>query len=87
MATKKSSPNAPGANVSGGVLSTLYSTFQKASKGPQQTMNAPFNAPRAGGDNGLPTRIYDSMGGAKGTPKPSGVSSAGPIMADRKGSK
>lgn len=87
MPSKKSSPTAPGAYVSGGVRCTLDAPFDKGGKGPQQSMKAPFNAPRAGGDNGLPTRLYADLGGAKGTPKPSGVSSAGPIMADRKGSK
>ena len=66
---KKSSPNAPGSYVSGGVRCTLDAPFSKAGKGSQENMGAPFNAPRVGGSE-LPTKIYDNMGGPKSTPKP-----------------
>ena len=79
MPSKKSSPSAPGTYTSGGVRCTLDAPFNKASKGSQQTMAAPFNAPRAGGANGLPTVVQGSLAGAKGTPKPSDVSSIGTI--------
>ena len=79
MPSKKSSPNAPGSYTSGGVRCTLDAPFAKASKGSGNTMAAPFNAPRSGGDNGLPTTISGNLKGAKGTPKPSDVSSIGTI--------
>jgi hypothetical protein len=81
MAASKSSPNAPGSSVSGGVRGTLNAPFDKPGKGSQGNMRAPFDKPRSGGDNGLPTKIYDSTPGANGTPKPSGVSSIGTIAA------
>lgn len=80
MPSKKSSPNAPGSYTSGGVRCTLDAPFSNGSnKGSGDTMAAPFNAPRAGGDNGLPTTISGNLKGAKGTPKPSDVSSLGTI--------
>lgn len=79
MPSKKSAPLAPGAYESGGVRCTLDAPFAKANKGSGNTMAAPFNAPRSGGDNGLPTTVSASLQGAKGTPKPSDVSSLGTI--------
>jgi len=87
MAAKKTDRGGgPGSYESGGVRCTLDAPFAKASKGSQGTMRAPFDKPRSGGDNGLPTKIYDSTPGANGTPKPSGVSSLGTVAAgtDRK---
>ena len=66
----KNSPNAPGTYSSGGVRCTMDPPFDTATKGRQGTMAGPFNAPRAGGDNGLPTVTYDTtMGGPAATPK------------------
>lgn len=80
MPSKKNSPTAPGAYVSNGVRCTLDAPFSKGlGKGSQNGLAAPFNAPRAGGDNGLPTTVNASLQGAKGTPKPSDVSSIGTI--------
>ena len=71
MAVRSDRGGGPGTYESGGVKCTLDAPFAKASKGTQGTMPAPFNAPRAGGDNGLPTKTFDtSMGGPKSTPKP-----------------
>lgn len=84
---KKSSPSAPGTYTSGGVRCTLDPPFNKASKGSQQNMDAPFDAPRVGGSE-LPTKIYDSLGGPKSTPKPgvyqSSPSAQGPTRAGAK---
>ena len=63
MPAKKSSPNAPGTNVSGGVRSPMDSPFQKTNKGSQGAMRAPFDAPKAGGGGELPTKLYDDLGG------------------------
>jgi len=77
---------APGSYTSKGVNGTMDPVFNKPGMGSQGTMNAPFNAPRSGGDNGLPTKIYDSMGGPKAGPKPSqiGPSQQGPARPGQK---
>lgn len=85
MATKKSSPNAPGTYVDRGVRCTQGSPFNKATAGSQQNMGAPFDAGRAGGDNGLPTRTYDSIGGQGKAPTVNSVSSLGTIRTDPNG--
>ena len=76
----KSHGNAPGTETRRGINGTMAPPFSKAGMGSQGTLNAPFNAPRSGGDNGLPTKIYDSMGGPSSGPKPSqiGPSQQGP---------
>lgn len=83
---KKSHGAAPGSYTTKGVNCTMEPPFNKAGMGSQSNESAPFNAPRAGGDNGLPTHIYDSLGGpqktGEGVAKP--ISSVGTIMADRK---
>lgn len=63
MAKSSNRGGGEGTNDRGGVRSTLSPPFKSSGKGTQGTLNAPFNAPRAGGDNGLPTKIYDSLGG------------------------
>lgn len=56
----------PGTYTSGGVRCTMDPPFKGGqSKGSQTTMAGPFDKPRSGGDNGLPTRVTDRLGGAK----------------------
>lgn len=74
----------PGTYVKGGVRCTVDAPFSKGSnKGSGNSMGAPFGAARSGGDNGLPTKIYDSVGGAGKAPSPSGTSSLGTIKTSR----
>lgn len=68
----------------GGVRTTMTPAFGGTSKGSQGTMNAPFNAPRAGGDNGLPTKIYDNTGGPSAAPKASSRDVLGTIKTNPK---
>lgn len=63
MAKSSNRGGGEGTNDRGGVRSTIKPAFGGAGKGSQGTMSAPFNAPRSGGDNGLPTVTYDSLGG------------------------
>jgi hypothetical protein len=50
----------PGTSDKHGVRTPMNSPFSKGTnKGSQDTMKGPFNAPRTGGDNGLPTTLYD----------------------------
>lgn len=64
MAKSSNRGGGEGTTDRGGVRTTLYPPFTGgASKGSQDSMGAPFNAPRAGGDNGLPTTTYDDLGG------------------------
>lgn len=79
----------PGTHDRGGVRTTMSSPFGGASKGSQGTLNAPFNAPRTGGDNGLPTKIYDGLGGPKnpGKGQAAQTSSPGTIMTKRSGQR
>ena len=76
MPAKKTSPDAPGTNCSGGVRSPFNAPFQKLNKGSQDTMKAPFNAPKAGGGGELPTKLYDDLGGR--APKGPGFAAQGP---------
>jgi hypothetical protein len=88
MASKPSNRGGgPGTYSKGGVQCTMDAPWQNgANKGGGNGMNAPFNAPRAGGDNGLPTTVYDtSMGGPGKGPKASDTSSLGTIKTDPKG--
>jgi hypothetical protein len=86
----KQAGGGPGTRDRGGVRTTMETSFAKdMSKGSQQNMPAPFNAPRAGGDNGLPTHVYDSMGGPKagGTGPATERDKPGTIMTHRPGQK
>ena len=76
----KARSSSPGMSDRGGVCSTMTPAFNKPSMGSQGTMGGPFNAPRSGGDNGLPTKVFDNMGGPKKAPKFSqtGPSAQGP---------
>lgn len=57
----------PGTNVRGGVRSTMQNALGASmSPGSQENMDGTFNAPRTGGENGLPTYVT-----AKGIKAPS----------------
>lgn len=71
----------PGTNLRGGVRSTMEPPFKGGSStGSQTNMTGPFDKPRSGGDNGLPTRVTDRMGGAKTAPKVSSRDSLGTVL-------
>jgi len=75
-----------GTSDRGGVRTTMAAPFSKGSNtGSGNGMAAPFSAPRTGGDNGLPTRLYDTtMGGpGKKTPSPSSRDALGTIQTSR----
>jgi len=63
MAKSSNRGGGEGTSDRGGVRTTLTPPFSHPGKGAQDTMKAPFNAPRAGGDNGLPTTVSDDLGG------------------------
>lgn len=69
---KESKGGGPGTNLSGGVRRTIASPFTKGSNmGSQVGMSGPFGEHgRSGGDNGLPTRVMDPMGGMAKGPTP-----------------
>jgi len=76
----------PGTYTSGGVRCTLDAPWKNgANKGSQENMGKPFNAGRSGGDNTLPTYIYDDLGGKAKAPAVNSVSSAGTILTNPKG--
>ena len=51
----------PGTTTRGQVKTTNYPPFDKGSnKGSGNGMTGPFDKPRSGGDNGLPTHVYDN---------------------------
>lgn len=51
----------PGTNTRGQVKSTNDPPFKKGSNmGSGNGMTGPFDKPRSGGDNGLPTHVYDT---------------------------
>jgi hypothetical protein len=81
MAHGKRTPGGgPGTYVAGGVRCTINPPFKSAGKGPQQTMKAPFNQGRTGGDNGcMPERIYDDLGGPAAAPKATSRDALGTI--------
>ncbi len=81
----KSHTAAPGTREKGGVCMTLDAPFGSAGKGSQGTMAAPFNAPRTGGDNGLPTKIYDNLGGPGKGAASSSRDVPGTILTNPKG--
>ena len=83
MAKSSNRGGGEGTNDRGGVRSTFTPPFTGgASKGSQGSMPAPFNAPRAGGDNGLPTKTFDSLGGPSAGAKASTRDELGTIKTD-----
>lgn len=67
----------PGTSTRGGVRGTMDPPFsQGKAKGSQTHMSGPFDQARSGGDNGLPTRVTDSLGGRKKGPSPGFAASA-----------
>ncbi len=79
---------APGTHESGGVVRTMDPPFKNTDKGPQQTMKAPFDQGRTGGDNNaMPERIYDGMGGPSAAPKANSRDALGTIKTDPKSSR
>jgi len=83
MAKSASRGAGPGTNLRGGVRSTMDPPFTGgASKGSQTNMTGSFDKPRSGGDNGLPTRVTDRMGGAKSAPKVSSRDSLGTVLTE-----
>jgi len=82
MAKSSNRGGGEGTNDRGGVRSTLKPAFGGSGKGSQSNMGGPFNAPRAGGDNGLPTHIYDSLGGPAKGAAPSTRDVPGTIRTD-----
>ena len=71
----KSRGSDPGAYTTNGVHCTLDVPFKQGAKpGAQKNLAGTFDEARTGGDNGLPTRVTDPMGG----PGP-----AGPGLAAR----
>jgi hypothetical protein len=61
----------PGTTTRGQTKTTLYPPFNKPGKGEQNGMTGPFDKARSGGDNGLPTHVYDNnIKSTKSTPKP-----------------
>lgn len=86
MAKSSDRGGGPGTYTSGGVRCTMDAPFKQGSrKGSQENMGKPFNSPRAGGDNGLPTYIYDNIGGKGKAPTPNSVNSVGTILTNPKG--
>lgn len=77
----------PGTHDRGGVRSTMSAPFGGTGKGSQGTMPGPFNTPRSGGDNGLPTKIYDNTGGPKSTPAANTRDVPGTILTNPKDRK
>ena len=76
----KSHSGGLGTYSKGGINCTMDAPWKNgANKGGSNSMNAPFNAPRAGGDNGLPTHVYDKLGGPGSAPSASSVNSLGTI--------
>lgn len=62
----------PGTFQRGQVKSTVDPPYKQGSnKGSGNGMTGPFDKPRSGGDNGLPTHVYDNnIKSTKSTPKP-----------------
>lgn len=90
MAKSANRGGGPGTYTSGGVRCTMDPPFKGgANKSSQTNMSGTFDKPRSGGDNGLPTRVTDRMGGPKagGTGKAAENSSLGPVKANRSGSR
>jgi hypothetical protein len=82
--TKTDRGGGPGTYTSKGVRCTMDPPFKAGlGKGSQTNMGGIFDQPRSGGDNGLPTRVTDRLGGPSKGPKPGYAASApsaqGPI--------
>ena len=80
----------PGTYSKGGVRCTMDAPFSQGSNtGSQRNMSGTFDKPRSGGDNGLPTRVTDAMGGpsAGGTGPASQNSSPGRTATKRPGTQ
>lgn len=83
MAKSNSRGAGPGTYTSHGVRCTMDPPFKQGlGTGSQTGMAAPFDKPRSGGDNGLPTRVTDRMGGAKTAPKVSGRDALGTVLTE-----
>ena len=79
----KSRSAAPGTYVSNGVRCTMDPPFKSGmNKGSQTNMTGTFDKPRSGGDNGLPTRVTDRIGGAKKGPAASSRDSLGHVLTE-----
>ena len=77
MAKASGKGGGPGTHVSGQVRSTMDPPFKGGSSmGSQKNMTGTFDKPRAGGDNGMPTTVSDSLGGRKKGPSPGFASQA-----------
>lgn len=82
---KKSYSGGPGTQVSGGVCRTIDPPFSKGmGKGSQKDLSGTFDKPRSGGDNGLPTRVGDTIGGKakSAAPDASQRDGLGTVLAD-----
>lgn len=88
MAKSSNRGGGDGTHDRGGVRTTMSPAFgANPSKGTQQTMPAPFNAPRVGSGD-LPTKLYEtSMGGPGKAPKASSRDVPGTILTNPKGSR
>lgn len=85
MAKSSNRGGGEGTHDRGGVRTTLTPAFgANPSKGTQQNMNGPFNAPRAGSDM-LPTHVYDKTGGPKAGPKANSRDVPGTILTNPRG--
>lgn len=81
MAKSNNRGAGPGTYTTNGVRCTMDPPFKQGlGKGSQTGMSAPFDKPRSGGDNGLPTRVTDRMGGAKSAPKVSSRDALGTVL-------
>jgi len=86
MAKSSDRGGGPGTYETNGVKCTLDAPWKNGtSKGAQENMSGTFNAPRSGGDNGLPTFVYDSCGGPKAAPGASSRDSLGTVLTNPKG--
>lgn len=88
MAKDSNKGGGPGTYTSGGVRCTMDAPFKGgADKGSQKDLSGTFDKGRSGGDNGLPTRVTDNMGGPKagGAGKAINVSSIEPTGPNRPG--
>ena len=86
MAKSNDRGGGPGTYTTGGVRCTMDAPFKDgANKGSQKNLSGTFDKPRSGGDNNLPTRVTDDMGGPKagGTGPASQNSSMGTISTER----
>ena len=67
----------PGAYVHNSVVCTMDPPFKAGlNKGSQENLSGTFDAPRSGGDNGLPTTVKADFGNSTSTPKPGSAASS-----------